>query len=231
MACLSKILRASSTKSSDEILKQKILSVLVRMCHSEKPDYIRIIAANSLAYFIEDSITLQEIASISNHLIKNIALYFKVNADVSKENADKLKENAFKVYAALSANDEKIRKQIVETSTNLITDIHEAINQDCNISLQAAGMQCLLSLSRSVQQLHTTFQDSKLWEPVISALKSSSSDDIISVSSSVLCNLLLVFSPCKEVLVEYGALEVLLALIKRNEPPLRVNGVWGLMIT
>lgn len=78
-------------------------------------------------------------------------------------------------------------------------NIHEAINQELNIPLQAAALQCVLSLSRSVQQLRTTFQDVKIWQPVIAALKSSASDDVISVSSSVLCNLLLDFSPCKDV--------------------------------
>ena len=33
-----------------------------------------------------------------------------------------------------------------------------------------------------------------------------------------------------QALVDYGALEVLLALIKRDEPSFRVNGVWGLMV-
>jgi len=95
--------------------------------------------------------------------------------------------------------------------------------------LQAAALQCLLSLSRSVQQLRTTFQDVKIWQPVITALKTSTSDDIISVSSSVLCNLLLEFSPCKDGLIDFGALDVLVALIKRNEIPLQINGIWGIM--
>lgn len=32
-------------------------------------------------------------------------------------------------------------------------------------------------------------------------------------------------------LVDYGALDVLVTLIKRKEVPFRVNGVWGLMVS
>jgi len=77
--------------------------------------------------------------------------------------------------------------QIVDNCSKLMDNIHEAINQDRNVPLQAAALQCILSLSRSVQQLRTTFQDVKIWQPVITALQTSVSDDIISVSSSVLC--------------------------------------------
>ena len=227
---LTKALRAAQDKNTTRPLQRKILAVFVQMCHKGKAYKIRVSAADGLAYLIEEDSELQTEASISNHLIKNVAQYFSVTEDmVDKECLEKLRESAFNVFAALSANDEKIRKLIVDTSPDLISNIHEAINQETNISLQAASLHCLLSLSRSVQQLRTTFQDVKLWEPVISALKSSVSDDIISVASSVFCNLLLHFSPCKEALVNCGALEVLVALMKRNEPPLRVNGVWGLM--
>ncbi|XP_057303616.1 armadillo repeat-containing protein 8-like [Hydractinia symbiolongicarpus] len=227
--CLTKILRAVSIKNGFEQLEQKILTVLVRMCHKEKPLRIRIAGANGLACLIEDDNELQAIAAISNHLIKNVSLYFKQFEHLDKESAEKMKESGLKLFAALSANDEKIRKRIVDSTPDLIPSIHEAVNQQLNISLQISALQCLLSLSRSVHQLRTTFQDVKLWEPVITALKSSISDDIISVASSVLCNLLLHFSPCKEALVDYGALDVLVTLIKRKEVPFRVNGVWGLM--
>lgn len=227
--CLTKALRAAHNKNLTKQLQRKILTVFVEMCVKEKPYKIRIAAADGLAYLIEEDSQLQTEASVSNHLIRNIAQYFLVSDDTDKETLENLRESGFNVFAALSANDEKIRKQIVDSSPDLISNIHEAINQETNVPLQAASLHCLLSLSRSVQQLRTIFQDVKLWEPVISALKSSTSDDIISVASSVFCNLLLHFSPCKESLVNCGALEVLVALMKRSEAPLRVNGVWGLM--
>ena len=105
--------------------------------------------------------------------------------------------NTFKFY--ICCGHDCFWFQIVDSTANLVTYIHEAIHQEVKVSLQSAALQCLLSLSRSFQQLRTTFQDVKLWEPVISALKSGTADDVISVASSVLCNLLLDFSPCKEV--------------------------------
>lgn len=227
--CLTNALCASTSDHCGIYLQRKILSVFVRMCQKEKPLNLRISAANSLAYLIEEDKELQTIASISNHLIKNIASLFSLGENINEKTKDKAKEAAFKVYAALSANEEKVRKQIVNTCSSLMPCINEAINQGSNISLQAAALQCVLSLSRSVQQLRTTFQDVKIWQPVITALKTSTSDDIISVASSVLCNLLLDFSPYKEALIDFGALDVLVVLMQRDEIPLKVNGVWGIM--
>lgn len=227
--CLTKIMRALSEPSDIRKIEEKLLAVFASMCQKEKEIDVKVKAAASLAYLIEENAELQEITSISNHLIKNVSSYFLKTSTMDKETVENMRESGFKLFAVLSSNDERIRKQIVDSTPNLVAYIHEAIHQEVKVSLQASALQCLLSLSRSVQQLRTTFQDVKLWEPVISALKSGTADDVISVASSVLCNLLLDFSPWKEALVDYGALEVLLALIKREEPSFRVNGVWGLM--
>lgn len=57
-------------------------------------------------------------------------------------------------------------------------------------------------------------------------------DDIltVSVASSTLCNLLLEFSPSKEPILESGAVDLLCSLTKRDDPALRLNGVWALMV-
>jgi len=227
--CLTKALCISTTEKCTVKLERKILNVFVRLCQKDKPLRIRISAANGLAYLIEEDNELQAIAAISNHLIKNISSLLSLSSNKKEEVRLRAKEAALKVFASLSANDEKVRKQIVDNCSKLMDNIHQAINQNENVPLQAAALQCLLSLSRSVQQLRTTFQDVKIWQPVITALKTSTSDDIISVSSSVLCNLLLEFSPCKDGLIDFGALDVLVALIKRNEIPLQINGIWGIM--
>lgn len=64
--------------------------------------------------------------------------------------------------------------------------------------VRLAAVRCLHSLSRSVQQLRTTFQDHAVWRPLMKLLHNAD-DDILTVASSTLCNLLLEFSPSKEV--------------------------------
>lgn len=55
-------------------------------------------------------------------------------------------------------------------------------------------------------------------------------DDMLSVASSTLCNLLLEFSPAKEPILESGAVDLLCSLTHRPDPALRLNGVWALMV-
>lgn len=70
--------------------------------------------------------------------------------------------------------------------------------EDPRITVQLAAAKCLHSLSRSVHQLRTTFQDNAVWKPLMKLLQEAS-EEVLKVASSVVCNLLLEFSPSKEV--------------------------------
>lgn len=59
--------------------------------------------------------------------------------------------------------------------------------------------------------------------------RGESEDDLLTVASSTLCNLLLEFSPSKEPILESGGVELLCSLTKRPDPALRLNGIWALM--
>ena len=61
-------------------------------------------------------------------------------------------------------------------------------------------------------------------------LLQGASDDILTVASSTLCNLLLEFSPSKEPILESGAVDMLCGLTRRKDPALRLNGIWALMV-
>ena len=70
--------------------------------------------------------------------------------------------------------------------------------EDPNTNVKLAAVKCLHSLSRSVQQLRTSFQDTAVWKPIMKLLQDAN-DNMMTVASSALCNLLLEFSPSKEV--------------------------------
>lgn len=61
-------------------------------------------------------------------------------------------------------------------------------------------------------------------------LLENASDDVLTVTSSTLCNLLLEFSPSKEPIVESGAVDLLCNLTRRSDSALRLNGIWALMV-
>lgn len=68
-----------------------------------------------------------------------------------------------------------------------------------------------------------------MWRPLMQLLQGAS-DDILTVASSTLCNLLLEFSPSKEPILESGAVDLLCGLTRRQDPALRLNGIWALMV-
>ncbi|XP_040297629.1 armadillo repeat-containing protein 8 isoform X1 [Bufo bufo] len=146
--------------------------------------------------------------------------------DHDLKHAHELRQAAFKLYASLGANDEDIRKKIIEAE-HMMDRIVNGLSET-SVKVRLAAVRCLHSLSRSVQQLRTSFQDHAVWKPLMKVLQNAP-DDILVVASSTLCNLLLEFSPSKEPILESGAIELLCSLTVSENPALRVNGIWALM--
>ncbi|XP_072469663.1 armadillo repeat-containing protein 8 isoform X5 [Notamacropus eugenii] len=235
--CLTYMCRAGAIRTDDNCIVLKTLPCLVRMCSKERLLEERVEGAETLAYLIEPDVELQRIASITDHLIAMLADYFKYPSSVSAitdikrldhdlKHAHELRQAAFKLYASLGANDEDIRKKIIETE-NMMDRIVNALSES-SIKVRLAAVRCLHSLSRSVQQLRTSFQDHAVWKPLMKVLQNAP-DEILVVASSMLCNLLLEFSPSKEPILESGAIELLCGLTQSENPALRVNGIWALM--
>ena len=176
----------------------------------------RILAADTLAYLIETSGSLQRVAAISNHLIVSIASFLSWRggacaAGIDDHTSDvppsslsgllaaaatasssaggssmslasagsggsrpgsalhmrssssaaanpylesclltltrEMRRSAFRVFAALGANDEDIRKRVMETD-NLMPCLVEALEDTEQPKLQMAAVGCLHSLSR-----------------------------------------------------------------------------------
>jgi hypothetical protein len=100
-------------------------------------------------------------------------------------------------------------------------------------AVKVAAMTCLLSLSRSVFQLRTLFQEMHFWR-LLRWFGSSQAPvappmEIFAAATALMCNLLLQFSPCRETILEAGAIEILCAATKREDQSIRLNGVWALM--
>ena len=87
-------------------------------------------------------------------------------------------------------------QQIIESESTM--DHVVSGLEDKKSLVRLAAVRCLHSLSRSVQQLRTSFQDTAVWKPLMKLIQEAN-DDMMTVGSSALCNLLLEFSPSKEV--------------------------------
>ncbi len=100
------------------------------------------------------------------------------------------------------------------------------------VGVKVAAITCLLSLSRSVHQLRTLFQDLSFWRILkwFGPNAPPPPRDLFAATTALLCNMLLQFSPCKEKMLEEGAIEILCAATKtKDDPSLRLNGIWALM--
>ncbi|XP_023941674.2 armadillo repeat-containing protein 8 isoform X2 [Bicyclus anynana] len=218
--CLTFIHRAGALASDDNRVVFGALPCLARLCTKEMPEDIRATAAETLAYLAEVDTALQRLAAISNHLMSSLTEIVVCPSPAAKQ-------GAFKCFASLGANDEDIRKRIIETHGVMVHVVNGMNNPEPAVRL--AAVRCLHSLSRSVQQLRTTFQDHAVWRPLMQLLNDSPGTELLTVGSSTLCNLLLEFSPAKEPMLDQGAVEMLCNLTKRPEAALRLNGIWALM--
>uniref|UniRef100_A0A1A8GQK1 Armadillo repeat-containing protein 8 n=1 Tax=Nothobranchius korthausae TaxID=1143690 RepID=A0A1A8GQK1_9TELE len=235
--CLTYMSRAGAIRTDDGCIVLKTLPCLVRMCSKEHLLEERVEGAETLAYLMEPDVELQRIASTTDHLVSMLADYFKYPSSVSAitdikrldydlKHAHELRQAAFKLYASLGSNDEDIRKKITETE-NMMDRIVSGLSES-SIKVRLAAVRCLHSLSRSVQQLRTSFHDHAVWKPLMKLLQNAP-DEVLVMASSTLCNLLLEFSPSKEPILESGVIELLCSLTQSDSPALRVNGIWALM--
>ncbi|CAL1582590.1 unnamed protein product [Knipowitschia caucasica] len=235
--CLTYMCRAGAIRTDDSCIILKTLPCLVRMCSKEHLLEERVEGAETLAYLMEPDVELQRIASTTDHLVTMLADYFKYPSSVSAitdikrldydlKHAHELRQAAFKLYASLGSNDEDIRKKITETE-NMMDRIVSGLSES-SVKVRLAAVRCLHSLSRSVQQLRTSFHDHAVWKPLMKLLQNAP-DEVLVMASSTLCNLLLEFSPSKEPILESGVIELLCSLTQSDSPALRVNGIWALM--
>ncbi|XP_060052733.1 armadillo repeat-containing protein 8 isoform X5 [Erinaceus europaeus] len=188
--------------------------IFVKMLQRDKPIEMQLTSAKCLTYMCRAG----AIRTDDNSIV------LKLDHDL--KHAHELRQAAFKLYASLGANDEDIRKKIIETE-NMMDRIVTGLSES-SVKVRLAAVRCLHSLSRSVQQLRTSFQDHAVWKPLMKVLQNAP-DEILVVASSMLCNLLLEFSPSKEPILESGAVELLCGLTQSENPALRVNGIWALM--
>ncbi|XP_076457218.1 armadillo repeat-containing protein 8-like [Babylonia areolata] len=236
--CLAYVYRGNTEKSPwKREVAHEVLHTLVRMCKKDRTLEENVEGAETLAYLIQQDPELQYTASICDHSIKALSDYLSYTeiqqldarqAQKKHVNWDNLlKAAAFQAFAAISANDEEIRKKIIGIE-NLLECVVKGM--ECSDQkVQVAACRCLHSLSRSVQQIRTNLRDHKAWEQLIKLMESPA-EEVLKIASATICNMLLDFSPSKEIMVEHGAVRMLVNLChKQDNPALRLNGVWGLM--
>jgi len=238
--CLTNLCRAGAISPADRVISFRTLPSLVRQCRADRKWEERVEGAETLAYLIEVDAALQNIAAITDQIVTTLSEYFKypgsppdaalmptIKDDITVGN--ELRQAAFRAYASLCANNEDVRKQVIETKS-LVGHVVNGLS-DLVPKVQVAAIRCLLSLSRSVRQLRTSFQDHEVWKPIRPILLNTTDDGQLVVVTAVACNLLLEFSPSKEHMLQDGQAMVdrLVLLTRHQHSGIRLNAVWALM--
>ncbi|CAL1544925.1 unnamed protein product [Lymnaea stagnalis] len=174
------------------------------MCKRDRPLDENVKGAETLAHLVEVDPDLQIIASITDHLISTLSNYLhykdvKKISSVDKKEVDwgsEMRRAAFLALAAISANDEEIRDKVIKRE-GMIDQIMTCMLSS-NQAEVAASLRCLQSLTRSVHQIRTVLHDNAVWKPLLGMLQSTN-HEIMVLAMTCLCNLVLEFSPSKEV--------------------------------
>lgn len=144
-----------------------------------------------------------------------------------------MKRASFLALASLAANLESIRKKISNTSP-IVQQLIKSLIESHPGRIKAV-LKCILSLSRSVKQLRTSFAENSIYNSLRGLLYSSFDDtsthskDILILVIAILCNITLNFSPGKQHFIDFKTVDIFCKLTKRPERTLRLHSLWILM--
>lgn len=198
-------------------VQQSVLPVLVKLLGEGE---VREEVPSTLFRLICDSEALQRAASDADAISKLAAFLHDEHCSA------KLKEGTLRALGTLCMplNREDSRKQLLEAK--VLTPIVKSL-QDPSASIRAAGCSCLRSLSRSVKHLHSNLINAEVALQLLRLL-GDTDYDVQSMASAALTNMVLHFSPAKEVVLKENGIAQLAMLVHSMDSVLRLNGVWAL---
>ncbi|KRZ19090.1 Armadillo repeat-containing protein 8, partial [Trichinella zimbabwensis] len=193
------------------IIKKLIPTVLQIISVPE--NYVRKLlkaeACEALAYCIEDDPELQYM----NKDVETIAAH----------------TGSLKCISSIIGGNENIRRRVLGQIVDMDAYLLQMLTlEECPDDLKLAVYSCLLSMSRSVEQLRTVFHHCL----ICTALKdivNAPNKKFVDVISSLLCNLVLEFSPLRPVIFEYYFLITVCKWLHDDSHNLRLNAAWILM--
>ncbi|RPA82787.1 ARM repeat-containing protein [Ascobolus immersus RN42] len=158
----------------------------------------------------------------------------------------KMAEAAMRGLAALAAFADENRKRVVETGIlpSVVTamrpigetgpvektpnrTIRRTVEEMYPPQVLIAACGLIRSLSRSISILRTDLMDQNIGTPLFELLTHPNIDVRIA-ATTVVCNLVLDFSPLKGPLTEAGVVDILCEHVTSSNPFMRVNAMWAL---
>ncbi|VDO97176.1 unnamed protein product [Soboliphyme baturini] len=233
--CFVNLWRCGVINNEKDIIYKKVMPSLVRRIRDDEAHFPeKSNACRTLAYCIESDLYLQQLAqwnnlcpqALGNCFVCAMAVDLSSAGKVKRENAICLIDAALQGIAALTSNNEEVRRKVVAEVLNFVQNLIRCLDADkYGDQVLLSALKCLSSLSRSLEQLRTTFQNRATWQTLLILTRSSNESDIVCTAVAVIANLLLEFSPSKL----SGIIETLCGMVKSENQSLRLNAVWALM--
>ena len=140
-----------------------------------------------------------------------------------------LKSAIFQILSRFFSESDTLRRVITENKPYVMEQLVRGLMYD-NVEIKLNSINCLLSLSRSVKQLRTSFVDYPVWRHVLkSASASTQPINIVTASYSLLANLVLEFSPAKEELIKADVITTFHSGLHSGNQAVTELCYWGLM--
>lgn len=148
-------------------------------------------------------------------------------SEISTELGEEMRRSSFLALAALASRNDVIRKKIFNICA-VMQHLVRSLSCDGDTRTLRAVLTCLLSLSRSVQQLRTSFADKSVYS-ALKNLLNTTSNEVLTLVLAILCNILLEFSPGKQHFLDATTVGFFCSLTRGSDRNLKLHGMWILM--
>ncbi|XP_003377316.1 putative armadillo repeat-containing protein 8 [Trichinella spiralis] len=212
--------RIKCLKDIRPFIIKKLIPTILQII-SAPDNYVRKLlkaeACEALAYCIEDDPELQYMVHWNQLILQTFnqcnSLSFIKNKDVEAIAAH---IGSLKCISSIIGGNENIRRRVLGQIVDMDAYLLQMLTlEECPDDLKLAVYRCLLSMSRSVEQLRTIVH--------------APNTKFVDVISSLLCNLVLEFSPLQSVILEYDFLATVCEWLHDDSHNLRLNAAWILM--
>lgn len=131
--------------------------------------------------------------------------------------------------AALTFQRDEIRRTLVDSTSPALLPLIVPSLSAGDLGIRIAACRLVRALSRSISILRTSLVDAGVAEKLIGILKDDDEDaEVKQEATATICNLVLKFSPVKQLLVEGGGVAKLVELAREPAGPTRLNALWAL---
>ncbi|PWN42663.1 ARM repeat-containing protein [Ceraceosorus guamensis] len=218
-----------------------VLSTLIDL--TEETGEVQITAMFTFARLISDDPDLQMLATEHYDIIRRFGGFLEKTKSANSapsagpqsgaprdEHLIRLREAVLTALAALAFQRDEIRRALVDATSPALLPLIVPSLTATDLGIRVAACRLVRALSRSISILRTSLVDAGVAEKLIGMIKDDNEDaEVKQQATATICNLVLKFSPMKQLLLEEGGIQKLVELARSREGgSTRLNALWAL---